>query len=323
MKSLDPRHRAHVACLTHAAGGAGEDRADREPSRRLGGHHPARGPDGEHAVRVTRAQQPFFETGQIRVHQRLQVRVQHGGREALELPIFGHHVGGAGHGQAGPLALRRVGHRVLVRRTQIGVKQADGDGLGSGCEGRVEGAVDRAHVERHQHGAVGVEPLCHLEPVLALDDGLRPHEVGHEERGDIALGAADLDQIAEARSGEDGDTCAAPLQHGVRADGGPVHHAPHVSTRDAEGVEAGQHGAGLLAAAGRYFRDDDAPGGLVDRGQIGEGSADVDPDEEHGRDDSRRAPRFAVKREARQRSRSAISDDLDVRLMAAGPNRRE
>ncbi len=126
--------------------------------------------------------------------------------------------------------------------------------------------------------------------MLALDDGLGPDEGGHEQRGDISLGAADLDEVAEARGGEDGHARASPLEHGIGAHGGAVDHAPDVRARDAERLEAGEDGACLLLPPRGDLGDDDAPGGLVDRGEIGERAADVDADEEHGRHDSRRAP---------------------------------
>ena len=56
----------------------------------------------------------------------------------------------------------------------------------------------------------------------------------------------------------------------------------HVRARDAEGLEAGEDGARLLLPPRGDLGDDDAPGGLVDRGEIGERAADVDADEEHG-----------------------------------------
>src|SRR6266850_885592 len=62
----------------------------------------------------------------------------------------------------------------------------------------VEGALDAGRIERHQHGAIGRQPLDDLEAVLSLDDRLGTHEGRHEERGDIALGAPDLDQVAKA-----------------------------------------------------------------------------------------------------------------------------
>src|SRR5437667_293463 len=79
---------------------------------------------------------------------------------------------------------------------------------------------------------------------------------------------------------------AAPLEDGIGADGRAVDEPPHVAPGDAERAEAGQDGGGLVEWLGRHFGDDDAAGGLVDRGQIGEGAADIDPDDEHARDDS-------------------------------------
>ena len=277
-----PGDRAQVAGLADAAGGSGENSPDGQAPRRLGGHHAARRSDGEDAVRVAGRQQALFEPREVDVHQRLEVGVQDRGREALELAVLCHDVGRAGHGQAGALALRRVRDRVLVRRVDIRVEQADSHGLGARGERSVERAVHARHVERHQHRAVGVEPLRHLETALAVDDGFRPHEGRHEERGDIALGAADLDQVAKARGGEDGDGSAAPLEHRVGAHGGPVDHAPNVAALDTERAEAGEDRRGLAAPLRRHLGHHDATGRLVDRGEIGEGAAHVDADQEHG-----------------------------------------
>src|SRR5262245_41738778 len=133
----------------------------------------------------------------------------------------------------------------------------------------------------------------------ALDDGPRAHERRHEERGDVPLGPADLDEVAKARRRDDRDGRAAALEHRIRADRRPVHDAPHVAARDAERVEAREHGRRLVAPARGNFGDHDAARRLVDRGEIGERAAHIDADEEHGRDDSR--PTSTTAREARSR----------------------
>ncbi len=275
---------ADEARLAHAAGRAREDRLDRQAARRLGRHHAAARRDGENAVSVAGGAQLLLEPGEVAVHEGLQIGVEHRRREALELAVLGDDVGRAGHGQRRVPALRRVGHRPLVRRVQVGVEEADRERLGAGAHRRVERALDARPIERHQDGAVGREPLDDLEAVLALDDRLRAHEGGHEERGDIALGAADLDQVAEAGGRENGHARAVPLEDGVGADGRAVDEPPHVAARDAERPEPGHDGGGLVPRLGRHLGDDDAAGGLVDRAQIGEGAADVDPDDEHLRE---------------------------------------
>jgi hypothetical protein len=120
----------------------------------------------------------------------------------------------------------------------------------------------------------------------AIDHGLGPDEGRHEQRGDVALGAADLDQIAEAGGREHGHRSAAPLENGVGAHGRAVHEPPHVAGGDAEGGEAVEHRGRLAAGARGDLGDDHAAGGFVDRGQVREGAADVDPDDEHAADDT-------------------------------------
>ncbi len=112
---------ADEARLAHAAGGPRKDRLDRQASRRLRRHHAAARRDGEDAVRIAGGAQPLLEPGQIAVHDRLQVRIEHGRRKALELPIFGDDVSRAGYGQARIPAFRKVGDRPLMRRVQIRV----------------------------------------------------------------------------------------------------------------------------------------------------------------------------------------------------------
>src|SRR5206468_1545763 len=98
-------------------------------------------------------------------------------------------------------------------------------------------SLDARPVERHQHGTVGSQPLADLEAVLAFDYGLGAHERGHEERRDVALGAADLDQVTKAGGRENGHARATPLQDGVGADGRAVDEPPHVAARDAQRSE--------------------------------------------------------------------------------------
>src|SRR5437868_3048047 len=60
----------------------------------------------------------------------------------------------------------------------------------------------------------------------------------------------------------------------------------HAAARDAQRLKSRENGRALVARPGRHLGDDDLAGGFVDRGQIGERAAHVDPDDEHARDDS-------------------------------------
>jgi len=193
---------------------------------------------------------------------------------------------GNGNGAAGN------GHGTLVHRVAVRVEQAHRERLGAGGEGGVQRALHAGGIERHQHRAVGAEPLGDLEAVLALDDGLGPDERGHEQRGDVALGPADLDQVPEARGGQHGHPRAAPLEDRVGADGGAVDEPPHLPARDAERLEPGQDGRGLVPRPRRHLGDDHAAGALVHRGQVGERAPHVDADDEHAQMIASRLPRI-------------------------------
>ncbi len=136
---------------------------------------------------------------------------------------------------------------MAVGGVQVRVEQADGEGFGPAREGVIEGPLHAGRVEGHEHRAVGGEPLDDFEPMPPLHHRLWPDEGGHEEGGNVSLGAPDLDQVAEAGRGHHGHARATPLEHRVGADGGAVDEAPDVAALDAQGLEPGQDGAGLVA----------------------------------------------------------------------------
>ncbi len=144
----DARGRAHEAGLAHPARRPREDGLDGQAARGVGGHHAAARGDREHAVRVAGGEQALLQRGEIALHQRLEVGVEHGGREALELAVLGHHVRGAGDGQSRRAALDRVGDEALVGGVEIGVEQADRHRLRVGGERAVERALDGGRLER-------------------------------------------------------------------------------------------------------------------------------------------------------------------------------
>jgi len=117
----------------------------------------------------------------------------------------------------------------------------------------------------------------------ALDHGLGTDERRHEERGDVAFRAADLDQVAEAGGGEDRHARAAALEDRVGADGRAVDEPPDVTARDAQRLEPGQKRRALVERLRRDLGDDDAARRFVHRGEVGEGAADIDPGDEHAR----------------------------------------
>jgi adenosylmethionine-8-amino-7-oxononanoate aminotransferase len=283
----DPGELAHVAGLAHAPGRAREDRLDGQPARRGRRHHPAARPHGQDVVGVPGGGEPRLQAAEVPVHEGLEVGVEDRGREALELPVLGHDVRRAGDRQVRPPPLRQVGDGALVRGIQVGVEETDGEGLGAGGVGRREGALDAVRIERHHHGAVGAEPLGDLEAVPALDHGPGAHEGRHEEDGDVALGPPDLDEVPEPGGRHEGDPRAPSLQDRVGPDRRAVDETPDVAASNAERIQAVENGGRLVPRPRGNLGDEDPAGRPVDRGEVGEGSAHVDPDDDHGRDDSR------------------------------------
>jgi len=242
----DTRPRSGEAALAHAAGRPGHRRADREPSRGLDGHHSAARSDRQHPVGVAGLEQLLLQPREIAVHQRLQVGVEHRGRESLELAVLRHDVGRERHRHLGKALAEALADGALVSGIGVGVEQADGQSLGRRSRERVDHAIDAAAVERCEHRAVVEHALVDLEPQRALDEGLRSHERRHEQHGDVALGSADLDQVAEARGRDQGHASPAPLEDRVGSHRRAVDEPAHAAAVDAEGGETRQDGGGLV-----------------------------------------------------------------------------
>src|SRR5205823_3440052 len=120
----------------------------------------------------------------------------------------------------------------------------------------------------------------HLEPVPPPDEGFRPLEKHVVEFG--AVLASDLKDISEAFRGHEGD-----LRHleaelsakEVRADGPHMEHDPDLPGTDPPMEklrDSRQHSFLGRHGLRRDFEEIEAPGGLVECGQVGEGASDVD-----------------------------------------------
>ena len=110
-----------------------------------------------------------------------------------------------------------------MRGVGVGVEQADRDRLGR------EPPHARRHpprlgvAEPHPRAPAGVEPLARSEPQAVRHQRLDPPRRERVEVG--AVLAADLDQVLEARGGDERDPGPAALEQGVRGHGGAEAHA--------------------------------------------------------------------------------------------------
>ena len=170
---------------------------------------------------------------------------------------------------------------LLVDGVGPGVEQAHRQRLDALREQPVERALDVGLVERLLHRAASVDPLAHLHPQAALDQGgrLLPGEVVQTRHAQ----APDLEDVAEAPRGDQPGPGAAQLEQRVGGDGGAVQHLDHVATAEPGLVEhlaqPVDDGARVVVDAGRHLLDVQASVG-VEEDDVGEGAADVDRDAE-------------------------------------------
>ena len=113
----------------------------------------------------------------------------------------------------------RVAERPLVLGVPVGVQQADRDGLGLGLGDGVDGGAQRVVAELLQR-AVGAHPLRGADAALARHERRRVRLAQAVEVG--ARLAAELDDVLEARGGDEHRARALALQQRVGGDRRPV-----------------------------------------------------------------------------------------------------
>ena len=214
------------------------------------------------------------ERAEIAVDDRLHVGREHGGRRALVFAELASHVARARDADAGEALGDHRGHAPLVRGVRVAVEKADRDGLIVAALQRLGDAVPRGRlVQGCDHLAVGAHALGDLEGIAA-----RHHRLGLAVM-DVVDGAPALalqdEQVAEALGGEERDPCALALEHRVGGDGRAVHEIASGGQRQTALVERGDG-----AQVGRMRRArhlGDAHAAALERDEIGERAADLDP----------------------------------------------
>ena len=207
-----------------------------QPSRRLGRHHAARGPDGEHAVRVARARggaprgrrgtrpsaaggtrsAPWSRSARTRdTRPRRRPSTTRAGRVACPWP---HRPPRA---RARDSDTRGAGRRRWPRRRRRGRRRARGrpSAMSSGTSTEPS-ALSRSVTSKR----------C-----LRSTTGLGRTKSGTKSAGILRLVRPISMRSRKPAVVRTATRAPAPLEHGVRAHGGAVDHAPHVRARDAEG----------------------------------------------------------------------------------------
>ena len=252
-----------------------------------------------------------LEALEVVAHRGHHVRVDDGRRGPLVLADDRRHFRGETDRDARRFLTEDLGGAPLVRRIDVGVKEADGDRLHPVPDQRPDRPAQTRLVEGDEDLAVEGDPLADLADARARDQrgGLLDEEVVEL----VALLAADDEDVAEAPGREERDVSALPLDDDVRAEGRAVHRLREIGP-----IEAGagdQLVEPVHARPRRVVRSREALAGEetsvvgLER-KVGEGSADVEPDpERHAGDSILAGPEG--------------SDPPDLRLPATGTANRD
>ena len=209
----------------------------------------------------------------VRGHQRPDVGVDDGGRGALVLALLAQNLARERDVRLRELFGQDRAEALLVLGVEVGVEEADRHRLDAL---RAQAAREQAClglVERSHDRAVRGDALVQLEAEMPLDERRRlaPEEVVHVRDPK----PAQFEHVAEAGGRDERGEAAAPLQHGVRRHGRPVH-----DLRDRPGVEpADRLDDGLVVARrSREQLADHYSSVAVVEDHVGERAADVDAD---------------------------------------------
>jgi hypothetical protein len=258
----------------HTGGRPGEQRANRLAARRLHRYGAA--------VRLHHPQTRLADTApqraQVTAHHGCNVSVDHRGAQPFVLAILGHQLVRQGARDA------EISHRpadcALVPRLGIGVKEADGNRLGAqtpyGC---ADGLYCGAR-ERHENAAVEGRALRDTEAMASVEQRLGLARLEGIDVGTSLPG--DLEEVFEARRGEQNHACSAALQQRVGGDRRPVRDVDR-RRRLAIGKQVAQslhNGARRIVGCRRDLVK--AQAAALEADEIGERAAGVDTDERDG-----------------------------------------
>ena len=257
------RAREHAPGARARGLGGGRDAARRH-------HHGGRG-----QVALARR---LPEAPQVTVEQRREVRVDHRGRAPLVLAELREHLVRGGDVDVRQLAAQPLRDRTLVGGVAVGEQQADRDRLGARAPGLVDDARELV-LGQLLDDAVGPDPLGSAEAHPLGDQRGRLRRAEVVEAGPVL--APDVEEVGEPTGGDERGPRAALGQQRVGAHGHAVR----------EDLDLGRLGAGALER--RLDRGEDPPGLVLGRRRrlrrvqrppvedhrVGEGPADVDPEE--------------------------------------------
>ena len=209
----------------------------------------------------------------VAVQHRLDRRVHRRGRAALVLAVLGDDGVARGHVPVRPEGAHDLGGPRLVRGVDVAVQEVDDDALGAEREQLLRRRRDLRLVERHQHLALGIDPLVDLEAEAPLD---QRHEPALQAIGRRPGAPAELEHVAKAARRDQADGRDLALEHRVGRRRRAVDDRLERRRLDLGRVERGDHAEGLVLDRRRHLGDAHLAARRLDHDQVGEGAADVD-----------------------------------------------
>ncbi len=254
------RHGRHAQAFAHA-----EDAAARA-------HHPRR--------RQSHAGDGRLEAAEVGRKDRPHVRAHGRGAGALELADLRQHLARQEDRHVGERRPQRPPDRPLVGVVEEREQQTDGDGVDPMPPDELDRRADVLGVELLYHAPLGVDALADFQSQVTR------HQHGRgvlEEIVEARAGRApQLEHVATAVRGDQGDPGAAPLQQRVGDHGGRMGQPADVTgghpVRGRRRTQAGHHALGEIPRSRRHLDHVHGAGRLVGEHDVGERAADVHAD---------------------------------------------
>ena len=258
-----------------SGGRTGHDGVYGEIGGHAGRHHAAIPLHDEKIVGQPRTAQVLGETAEITRHDRLHVAVERCRAAALEFTHLAQYLATQGHKPIGPDFPRNFGAALLMRWVGVGMDEMDYQRLGAVLEQAVHGLPHCRVVKRRQDPAGGIDALGHLGPEVARDQRLEAP--GHPVRIG-ASAATQFEHIAKACRGNQAATRPLALEHGVGGDSRAVNQRGYRSEIGFEHRQPGDEADRLVLGGRRHLGDAEHAALRIERQQVRERAADIDPD---------------------------------------------
>ena len=218
--------------------------------------------------------QRLVELPQIRLHDRLDIGVEHGGIGALVFAPFPRHFVRGGDGDFRHVLAQIGGAGALVLGRRVAVQELDGDRLDVFGATARDDRIQIGHVDRRDDPAPRIDPFADIEAQMARHERHRLAETEIVKVGPVA--AADLQHVAKAGGGDERRLDALAFGDGVDHRGAAMDEETDLGRFDGGHFQRAQHALGQIAGRRQRLFGPHLLGLVVVIEEVGEGAADVD-----------------------------------------------